>query len=260
MIGMENSNYLSFLRPSQEALILYRDQVELDHILFEHVKSGLQQEDKAIYVAGTRSTSEVQTALYSCGIDVDDQTRKRNLIILTYDDLCLVNGVLDIQTIHDRLSSITKRITKDYPNRSVRLVTESDWWLLADVFEKAMEIEETHPRLPPNISSICTYRLRDLLDYARIYHLAKLIELHRHALWVSSLEGPIMHRNRLLSDINGVILSSIRELELPINNDVSKTNIELHSPSDIVSHIKDQNEVAELESIIERRLRRILDV
>ena len=127
MIGRENIDYLSFLRPSQEALILYRDQVEVDHILFEHVKSGLQQGDKAIYLAGTRSASEVQTALFSYGIDVEDQSIKRNLIILTYDDLCLVNGVLDIQTIHERLSSIIERMTKGSRYSSVRLVTESNW-------------------------------------------------------------------------------------------------------------------------------------
>ena len=255
-----NIDYLSFLRPSQEALILYRDQVELDHILFEHVKSGLEHGDKAIYLAGTRSTSEVQNALSSYGIDVEDHRKKRNLAILTYDDLCLVNGAVDIQTIHERLSSMVQQIKKGPRYCNVRLVTESNWWILADVFERCLEVEETHPLLPPNISSICTYRLQDLLDYARVYHLAKLIELHRHALWVSSLEGPIMHRCRLLSHINEIILSSIRELELSVNNYSSETNIELHSPTDLISRLKDQDEVAELESIIESRLRHILNV
>ena len=119
---------------------------------------------------------EVQNVLFSSGVDVDYHYKRQNLTIQTYDDLCLVNGTLDLQNIHTKLSSITQEITKGDHLCNVRLVTESNWWLWADVFEKGLEAEETHAMLPPNISSICTYRLPDLLEYTRIYHIAKLIE------------------------------------------------------------------------------------
>lgn len=259
---MSNSrkvDYLSFLRPSQEALVLYRDQAELDHILFEHVKSGLGNGDKIVYLAGNRSTPETHDAILSYCAELEYREIRQGLTILTYDDLCLANGVVDLQRFHTKLSSMVQKITKGDHLCNVRLVTESNWWLWADVFEKGLDAEETHSRLAPNISSICTYRLPDLLDYTRIYHLAKLIELHRHAVWASSLDEPLMHRNRLLFDIRGVVLSSIHDLGLSLDYK-KEASIDSIALTELIQCITNLDEVAELESVVESHLRRMFKV
>lgn len=261
--GYAAADYLSFLQPPQEALVLYRDQVELDHILFNHVKSGLDKGDKILYLVGTRSIQEVQNAISSYGVDVDYHSTRQNLTIRTYDDMFLVEGVFDIQNFHTGLSSMIEEITRKKKKTSrhcnVRLVTESNWWLWADVFEKGLKVEETHSMVPPNISSICTYRLQDLLDYVRVYHVAKLIELHRHALLATSLEGPLMHRNNLLSCISDIATASIRELGLSAKSS-ERTGIGSLSVTELIQSVTDQHEAAELEFVLESQLRQILKV
>lgn len=258
------ADYLSFLQPPQEALVLYQDQVELDHILFNHVKSGLDKGDKILYLVGTRSVQEVQNAICSYGIDVDFYSTRRDLTILTYDDMFLVEGMFDIQNFHTKLSAKIREITGKKRNNSnrhcnIRLVTESNWWLWANIFEKGLKVEETHPMVPPNVSSICTYRLQDLLDYVRVYHVAKLIELHRHALLATSLDGPLMHRNNLLSCIRDIAISSIHELGLSAKCS-KRTGIEPLSVTELIQSVADQHEAAELEFVLESQLRQILKV
>ena len=104
-----------------------------------------------------------------------------------------------------------------------------------------------------------TYRLPDLLDYTRIYHLAKLIELHRHAVWASSLDEPLMHRNRLLFDIRGIVLSSIHDLGLSLDCK-KEASIDSLALTELIQCITNLDEVAELESVVESHLRRMFKV
>lgn len=255
-------DYLSFLRPSEEALLLYQKDQDLDRILFEHVNSCLRKGDSIIYLTGTRTVDEAKKALFSYGIDVDyhnDYNKKGNLAFLTYDDLFLTKGVLDIEKLQSRLSSVMRKVTSQKHNSSVRLVTESNWWIWADVFEEGLKAEETHPAFPSNLSTVCSYRISDLLDYVRVYHIAKLVDLHKHSLWASSLEeGPLMHSNELVSYIKAMILSTINDLGLRVAYSHTNHSVNYVSLTELIQSIEGQGEIAELESVIESQLRRTL--
>ncbi len=255
-------DYLSFLRPSEEVLVLYQKDRDLDRILFEHMNSGLRKGDSIIYLAGTRTADEAKKALFSYGIDVDshnDYNKKGNLAFLTYDDLFLTRGVLDIEKLHSRLSSVMRKITWQNHNSNVRLVAESNWWIWADVFEEGLKAEETHPAFPSSLSTVCSYRISDLLDYVRVYHIAKLVDLHKHALWTGNLEeGPLMHSNELVSHIKAMILSTINELGLRVSHTQTNRSVNYLSLTELIQSVEDQGEIAELESVIESRLRRTL--
>ncbi|MGH9879069.1 MAG: hypothetical protein ACRD5H_15685, partial [Nitrososphaerales archaeon] len=121
---------------------------------------------------------QVEKRMSSYGIDCDHYSRNGMLRFTSYDDMVLVDGRLDLQSCHKKLFSMIKTGSKS----KVRLATESNWWLLADVFENGLEMEGTHDMIPQVASVVCTYNIADLMNYVNLYHLAKLMESHYDTL------------------------------------------------------------------------------
>ena len=167
------------MEPSRNALLFYDNDKTLERFLFDYVKTGLQKGETVFYWAGIRTAEEAEKRMSSSGIDCDYYKRSGMLHFTTYDDMFLVDGRFDLPNCRRKLFDMIK--TRHNGN-NIRLATESNWYLLADVFEKAFDAESTHELLPSNMSVVCTYNISDLMKYANIYHLAKLMELHNDTL------------------------------------------------------------------------------
>ncbi|GEM_PF-2365354 len=169
---------LSSMDAGRNALLFYDDDKTLDKFLFEYVKTGLQKGETVYYWTGIRTKEEAEKRMSSYGIDCDHYSRNETLHFTSYDDMVLVDGRLDLQSCHKKLFSMIKNCN----GSKVRLATESNWWLLADVFENGVEMEGMHDMIPQIASVVCTYNIADLIKYVSLYHLAKLTESHYDTL------------------------------------------------------------------------------
>jgi hypothetical protein len=166
------------MEAGRNALLFYDDGRVLDKFLFEYVKTGLQKGETVYYWTGIRTKDEAEKRMSSYGIDCDHYSRNGMLRFTSYDEMVLVDGRLDLQSCHKKLFDMTKTGNKT----KARLATESNWWLLADVFENGLYMEGTHDMIPQVASVVCTYNIVDLMKYVNLYHLAKLMECHNDTL------------------------------------------------------------------------------
>lgn len=168
---------LGSIRRGRNALIFYDQEKTLETCLFSFVKAGLERNEHCFYWAGINRIEDVEQKMLDQGLDIDHYRSKGLLSFLSYDDLFIVDGKLDLLNGFRRIFELTNSGNCN-GNSRYRMATESGWWLLSDLFEKAMEAEATHETLPRNISAVCTYNIHQMLKYVNIYHLAKLMEHH----------------------------------------------------------------------------------
>lgn len=170
---------LESLKHGHSALLFYDDDTTLEEFLFQYVKTGLQNNETVFYWTGINSVTKIEQKMSHYGIDRDSYNGALN--ILSYDEIFTPDGRIDLSHGYKKLFSMLKHSNGNYS----RLATESNWWLLADVFERGMEMETAHEMIPSNISIVCSYNIANLMDYVNIYHLAKLMELHNNTLVVT---------------------------------------------------------------------------
>lgn len=197
-------NFLSS-NSSSNALLFYDNDKTLEKFLFHYVKKGIENGEKVSYWAGVRRTEEVEQRMSDFGIDCDYYKRNGMLHFTSYDDVFLVDGRLDLTNGCRNLFNMLKNLN----GNSYRIATESNWWLLSDVFEGGMEMETAHEIIPNNISVVCSYNLADLLQYVNIYHLAKLMELHNDTLLV--MDNAVMLSREFYSYLGKSIIAVLEE-------------------------------------------------
>ncbi len=172
-------NLLGSLEPGKNALLFYDDDKMLERFLFQYVKTGLQKGETVFYWAGIQTVEEAERKMLRYGIDCNYYKRNGTLRFTSYDDMVLVDGRLDLLNCQRNLLNMANT---NHNGNKIRLATESNWWLLADVFENGLDMETAHEIVPQNISIVCSYNIANLMKYVSIYHLAKLMELHNYTL------------------------------------------------------------------------------
>jgi hypothetical protein len=100
-------------------------------------------------------------------------------------------------------------MAKSVNGSKIRLATESNWWLLADVFENGLDMEATHEMMPQAMSVVCTYNISDLMKYVNVYHLARLMELHNDT--VLETKGAVMLPVAFYSYLGKCVLDVLQE-------------------------------------------------
>ena len=196
---------LSSLELGRNALLFYDNDKTMERFLFDYVKTGLQRGENVLYFAGIRSVKEAEKKMSSYGIDCDYYKRNAMLQFTTYDEMFLVGGRLDLSNCHKKLFNMTNGTA----GGKMRLATESNWWLLSDVFENALDMEATHDMLPRVMSVVCSYNIADLMKYVSIYHLARLMELHNDT--ILETKGSTMLSVEFYSYLGKCILDVLEE-------------------------------------------------
>lgn len=247
---MRNSNagVLYSPQPPNESLLLYRRDRDLQNVLLNYVKSGISSGDLVVYLAGMRTIEQVERMMQENGIDVEF-LRKKDLIITSYDNVFLSNGKASVSTALENLGEI---LDAAGPNRRVRIATESNWYIQADLFKLGTVAEKSHVLFPRNVSIVCSYNIDDMLDYTRIYHLAKLVEKHSHAmLKVNRINAS---RIEIYSYLRALAVTLIRSMGLGISTPFQNT------PLSSMLNGLDRQDALEIEKEMEKRLRETLRI
>ena len=198
--------HLDSLELGRNALLFYDNERTLEKFLFNYVKAGLQKGETVFYWAGIRTAEEAEQKMAGFGIDCDYYKKNRMLHFTTYDEMFLVDGRLDILSCRKKIFSTVKAVGN---GRTIRLATESNWWLLADLFEHALDMEAGHDLVPHVLSVVCSYNIANLMKYANIYHLAKLMELHNHT--VLAIRSSVMPLGKFYSYLGKSIISVLED-------------------------------------------------
>ncbi len=245
-------NLLGSLEPGKNALLFYDDDKMLERFLFQYVKTGLQKGETVFYWAGIQTVGEAERKMLRYGIDCDYYKRNGMLRFTSYDDMVLVDGRLDLLNCQRNLLNMANT---NHNGNKIRLATESNWWLLADVFENGLDMETAHEIVPQNISVVCSYNIANLMKYVSIYHLAKLMELHNYTL--VETKGSVMLPLEFYSYLGKCILDILEDRFDYITIVRSK-----HSRfiSEVLSELEMRigSDIRELERRVEEKLERTL--
>lgn len=241
------------MHPPDETLILYQKEQDLVNFFIDYAKLSLERGDSVIYLAGTRSPSDVEESFVSSGLNFGYYKLRQRIAVTTYDEVMLSEGKINLSRARTKLLQLASKMAK---HRNVQVLSESNWWLLADVFQSGLEMEQRHPLLPSHMSVFCTYNIDDLLEFTRIYHIAKLLELHRHSLMILSQHLAMARDPKTL--LRNIVTASIAEsgMQLKRQNGVQNTSL---SVSELIENVANRDDRIELESIVESRLRWVVN-
>lgn len=243
---------LDSLKPGKNALLFYDDDSTLEAFLFQYVRAGLQKGETVFYMAGIRTAEEAMRRMEDFGIDCDHYRSNGLLHFTSYDDVFLVDGRFDLLNARRNLFNMVKT---SHNGNSIRVATESNWWLLADVFENALDMEVVHETTPHNVSVVCTYSIKDLMKYANIYHLAKLMELHNYTLLAT--KGSVMLPLQFYSYLGKCIIDVLED-HFDYISVVRRKHSRFISEILLELEMRIGSDMLELERNVEERLVRVL--
>lgn len=243
------------LEPGKNAVLFYDSNRLLEKFLLSYVKAGLRKRQPVIYLVGLNTEEKIKEKMLAHGIDAHSLGKEGLLHIATYDDVFLNKGRFDPLRLHGVLFKKAAKIHDRHNSRSIRLVGESNWWLLADLFEKGLEVEEHYDVAPSYISSVCTYNIADLIKYVSIYHLAKLSELHDSTLLLT--KGHLADGTQFYSSLGNCIVQAVEKFDDSASPKKKHSRFISELLMDL--HLKLGTErMAEIEKHVEERLSRTL--
>jgi len=241
------------MHPPDETLILYQNELDLGKFFIDYTKSSLDKNDSVLYFAGTRSPSEVEESFALTGLDVNYYKKKKRLAFVTYDEVMLSEGKIDLEMAKSKIINLASKMARHH---NIQVLSESNWWLLADVFQSGLLMEQSHTLLPRHMSVFCTYNLNDLLEYVRIYHIAKLLELHRHSLMILTQYLAMARDPKML--LRNIVTAAITDSGMQLKRHTGARNTP-PSISELMDSVANKDDRIELESIVESRLRWVVN-
>ncbi len=243
------------LEPGKNAVLFYDSSRLLEKFLLSYVKEGLRKGQPVIYLGGLNKADEIKERMLARGIDAHSLGKEGLLHITTFDDVFLNRGKFDPLRLHSVLFKRAAKIRDRYNSRKIRLVSESSWWLLADLFENGLEVEEHHDTAPSYLSLVCAYNVADLMKYVSIYHLARLSELHDSTLLLT--KGSLANNIQFYSSLGNCIVQAVEKFDDSARPRKKHSRFISELLMDL--HLKMGSEkMAELEEHVEDRLSRIL--
>ncbi len=243
------------IEPGKNAVLFYDSSRLLEKFLLSYVEAGLRKRQPVIYLGGLNTEDMIKEKMLAHGIDAHSLGKEGLLHITTHDDVFLNKGRFDPLRLHSILFKKAAKIHDRHNGRSIRLVAESNWWLLSDLFEKGLEVEEHFDVAPSYLSSVCTYNIAELIKYVSIYHLARLSELHDSTLLLT--KNSLANSTQFYSSLGNCIVQAVEKFDDSVRPRKKHSRFISELLMDL--HLKLGTEkMAELEKHVEERLSRTL--
>ena len=106
MISHDVARELDGMPPGTHAVLVYDSEERKQDALFTHLKVGGRYDD-LVYVCSEETPAEVESAMRTFGIDVDERKRERSLTVKNYDEVYIVKGKVDPPAIIKGFSDLT---------------------------------------------------------------------------------------------------------------------------------------------------------
>lgn len=105
----EISSAIITLKPHDHLCLIYESREEQYAAVIPYIKTGLERNEKCLYIIDESSFEDVRSALQAAGVEVDQALRRGALLILTKQDTYLKDGAFN----PDRMMAVLEKMVKD---------------------------------------------------------------------------------------------------------------------------------------------------
>lgn len=155
----EISSAIITLKPHDHLCLIYESREEQYAAVIPYIKTGLERNEKCLYIIDESSFEDVRSALQAAGVEVDQALRRGALLILTKQDTYLKDGAFN----PDRMMAVLEKMVKDALAEGFNAlrVTGEMTWVLGEKssIETLIEYESMVNKFYPNHQAlaICQY-------------------------------------------------------------------------------------------------------
>ncbi len=145
------------LRPTEHVIFLYESQEAKYNVLFNYLKSGLENDEAAVYVSTEENPSEIRDAMKRFGIEVEKYEKTGALLILGYNDYYIIEGKFDLQTTMGLINKMyNEALSKGF--KGWRGAGEMACFFEQNLIKELIEYERAlHRVLDTPIIAVCAY-------------------------------------------------------------------------------------------------------
>ncbi|MHA2425040.1 MAG: MEDS domain-containing protein [Candidatus Thorarchaeota archaeon] len=182
---------LKHLRP-RDHVVLFYDNCELKHeVLFNYIKSGLEQGEATKYVCSEQTSDEIRNAMKKFGIAVETHERTGALQVLDYTDVYIIDGnfsIDDVMETWERFHTESRALGFS----GMRVTGEMACFFKHGLIEELMDYEKAlHTVLDIPITAICAYSTTILEKVDKPINIySELVKAHGKVLFAAE-DNPI---------------------------------------------------------------------
>ncbi len=178
---------LKHIRP-RDHIVLFYDTIELKHeVLFSYIQDAIQQGEAAIYVCSEEKPKQIEAAMKSFGIDVQENKASGALQILYYTDMYIVDGEFSIDEVMEKWEHHNTE-ARALGFKGLRVTGEMNCFFKHNLTSELMEYEKAlHTILDIPITAICAYSTDTLEKIEKpIGIYSELVKAHGKVLFATS--------------------------------------------------------------------------
>jgi signal transduction histidine kinase len=167
---MQEAKTIEALRAGDHLCCIFETEAEHRVLVTPYIRSGLERNERVLYIIDTRSAVRIRRYLQQDGIDPEPYHATGQFLILTADEIYLQSGSFDPETMLALLQQATRQAVED-GYAALRITVEMTWVLRgASGSDRLIEYETKLNRFFPGSAAlaICQYDRRrfapDLLN------------------------------------------------------------------------------------------------
>jgi hypothetical protein len=148
------------LKAGDHIAFFYRNRAEQLAWAIPYIQSGLERNERCLYIADNNSVSMILQELRDAGVDVDGAYRKGSLNVVTKQETYLRHGLFEPSNMIADLQAEVERTLKDGYS-AFRATGEMSWALdLPSALARLVEYEvQLHQEFPKEFIGFCQYDL-----------------------------------------------------------------------------------------------------
>ncbi|MCB2216339.1 MAG: MEDS domain-containing protein [Desulfobulbaceae bacterium] len=167
---MHETKTIEALKAGDHLCCIFESEAEHRALVTPYIRSGLERNERVLYIVDTRTTAQIRRYLQQDGIDPEPYCASGQLLILPAEETYLLGGSFDPETMLTLLRQATRQAVED-GYAALRITGEMTWMLRgAPGSEGLIEYEAKLNRIIPGSAAlaICQYDRRrfspDLLN------------------------------------------------------------------------------------------------
>jgi hypothetical protein len=184
MLNSLIDEFLSNFDPGTHVILFYDTQESKRKLLFTHLKYGEKSQGLA-YVCSEESPSQIRKEMSEFGLDTTTVQGMNKLTIANYDDVYIVDGEVDVQTIISRFA----RMVDNYKGQGLsglRAAAEMSCFFKHEKVDDLIAYERAlHKRLAFRAEGICAYNISELSTRGYLDLVIPLVRAHDPVIFAS---------------------------------------------------------------------------
>jgi hypothetical protein len=163
------------------AVLVYDSLENKRQVLFRHLRMGVNREG-LVYACSEETPQEIRRGLENSGVDVGNLEAKGTLMVKNYDEVYIVNGLVDSPRIVDGFSKLAWGFARK-GMEGVRAAGEMSCFLREQKISELIQYERAlHRKLSFPGKGICAYNLVEMETSGNLDALWPILKAHSLAI------------------------------------------------------------------------------